>query len=232
MNIEKSRVDNAKIQNEIMEKVKKYSFKSLSDSELLTLLFNCNCKKDDLTTISQKILDFENGGWHNLNSLSNKTMLDISGLSLINIFRIKACSEIAFRMIQAKRKKSISLKSPESVALFFMEILRYETKEHVITAFFDTKAKFISYKTIHVGTVDSAPVSPSAVLREAILCNAAYMILLHNHPSGDAAPSGPDRDITSRLYKCCNIMGVSLKDHIIIGDNAYFSFLEHNLINA
>lgn len=232
MDTKKYTFNNKLFQKEIINKAIKNDLDSLSDYELLVLLCNCNVRKYNLKTISQKILDFNNGGWQNLKNLSDKNFLDVSGLSTLNKLRIKACFEIAFRIIQSKRKKMVSLNSPKSVALFFMEILRYEKIEHVIAAFFNSKASLISYKTMHVGTINSAPLSPSAILREAILCNATYIILLHNHPSGNESPSNTDRDITNRLSKCCNIMDISLKDHIIIGDNSYYSFLEHNLINT
>ena len=90
----------------------------------------------------------------------------------------------------------------------------------------NTKSRLISEKDISVGTVNSAIVSPREVFVEALQKDAVYIILLHNHPSGDPTPSIEDVQLTMQIRKAGNLIGVELLDHIIIGDNCYVSLKE------
>ena len=93
----------------------------------------------------------------------------------------------------------------------------------------NTKAKLIGECVISVGTVDTALVSPRELFIEALQRNASAIILLHNHPSGDPAPSREDVRITRRIYEAGALLGISLLDHIIIGDNCFISLKEQGL---
>ena len=112
-----------------------------------------------------------------------------------------------------------------------MERLRHEKQEFLLCAFFDAKNVFLGDAIISKGAVNYAYVSPREVFRYAFDFEAVMFILLHNHPSGDPTPSEDDVRITQRIQKGAQILQLDLVDHIIIGDNKYYSFKENELIN-
>ena len=84
--------------------------------------------------------------------------------------------------------------------------------------------------TISIGSVNASIVSSREIFMEALNAKAVYLVLLHNHPSGNASPSGADMEVTERICQASKLMDIPLLDHIIIGDNCYYSFKENNLI--
>ena len=94
----------------------------------------------------------------------------------------------------------------------------------------NTKTKLIGEKDISKGTVNYSAISPRELFIEALECGAVYIILLHNHPSGDPTPSQSDIDLTRRIKEAGNIIGIELLDHIIIGNNCYISMAESQLL--
>ena len=90
----------------------------------------------------------------------------------------------------------------------------------------DNQKKYIDKKLLFKGTVNYSLVHPREIFKEAYLLSASYIVCIHNHPSGNASPSGNDIDITKRIKEIENMHGIGLLDHIIIGDNNYYSFFE------
>lgn len=107
--------------------------------------------------------------------------------------------------------------------------LRKETKEHFCTAHVDGKNRIICLEIVSIGTLNQAIVTPRDTFKTALLSNAAAVILIHNHPTGDPSPSSEDIDITRRLTDAGQLLNIRVLDHIIIGDT-YTSFVEMGLI--
>lgn len=119
--------------------------------------------------------------------------------------------------------------SPRQVYELFSE-LRFEAKEHFITLHLDGKNRIVCFDRVSVGSLNQSIVHPREVFRGAILSSAAAIILLHNHPSGDPAPSQEDRSITKRLVEAGNLIGIRILDHVIVGDGQYLSFVESGML--
>jgi DNA repair protein RadC len=94
----------------------------------------------------------------------------------------------------------------------------------------DNKAKIIGINLVSFGTLTQAPVHPREVFKTLILLNAANFITVHNHPSGDPTPSIHDRELTERLVEAGVLMGIFMKDHVVVGEEAYFSFAEEGIL--
>ena len=90
-------------------------------------------------------------------------------------------------------------------------------QEHVILITMDARSRVIGVHTITIGTVNASLIHPREIYRQTILDNAVSIIIAHNHPSGDTTPSAADSDVTSKLYKAGEVIGISLLDHLIIG---------------
>ena len=134
-------------------------------------------------------------------------------------------------MSKSLAKEKLRFSSPESIAAYFMEDLRHLEKEEVQVLFFDGKHGLIGETTISIGTVNSAVSSPREVFLEALKAQAVYIILVHNHPSGDPSPSGQDLLLTRRMKEAGDLIGIELSDHIIIGNQRYYSFREEGVLS-
>ena len=104
-----------------------------------------------------------------------------------------------------------------------MEELRYEEQEQLIVLFLDTRNRLLKEKLMFKGTVNASIVSPREIFLEALEMHAVYIVLVHNHPSGDPSPSQEDIRMTERIYQSGELLGIRLVDHVIIGDCRYYS---------
>lgn len=122
-----------------------------------------------------------------------------------------------------------NITSPRAVFNLF-ESLQHEDRENFCALFLSTKNKPIGLNTISIGSLNASIVHPREVFKPALLASASAIILVHNHPSGDPNPSQEDLQVTRRLVEAGNILGVEVKDHVVIGDGCYCSFKEKDLI--
>jgi len=118
--------------------------------------------------------------------------------------------------------------SPSQIFETF-SFLRAETKESFCSAHLDGKNRIVCLEIVSVGSLNQSIVTPRETFKTALLSNAAAIILVHNHPTGDPTPSTEDLEITRRLREAGDIIGIRILDHIIIGDS-YFSFVESGVI--
>ena len=136
----------------------------------------------------------------------------------------------AKRLSKASYEETVCFTEPKTIAQYYMEDLRHEKLEHMKLLMLNSKAKLLGETTISKGTVNASLVTPRELFIEALQKNAVSIIILHNHPSGDCTPSRNDIAVTDRLIEGSGIFSIELCDHIIIGDNEYYSFYENKLI--
>ena len=108
--------------------------------------------------------------------------------------------------------------------------LMHETKEIFLTLHLDGKNRIQCIDQVSIGSLNQSIVHPREVFKTACLTNAAAIILVHQHPTGDPTPSSEDISITRRLKEAGEIMGIKVLDHIIVGDGEYLSFVERGLL--
>jgi DNA repair protein RadC len=120
--------------------------------------------------------------------------------------------------------------SSESVYACLKPILANQDREHMYGLFLDAKHALIGINHIAMGNMTEAFIHPREVFKCAILLNAAALILAHNHPSGDPSPSREDRLLTTRLAEAGTLLGIALLDHLIIGEDRYYSFADHGTL--
>lgn len=162
--------------------------------------------------------------------MSVQELMDIKGIGMAKAAQLKCICELSRRI--AKRQAAMRLKfsSPDTIAGYYMEDMRYLTKERLILIMLDSRLGLISDIVLSIGTVNSSLVSPSEVFYEACRNKAVSIVLVHNHPSGDSNPSRQDIEVTDKISKAGEILGIHLIDHIIIGDNNYTSLKEYGCI--
>ncbi|MCI9123040.1 MAG: DNA repair protein RadC [Eubacterium sp.] len=213
------------------EKCRKYGAEYLSDAELLAVLIRTGKQGKTSIELAQQFLKDGNGNLLNLYEYSLERIMQIPGLGPVKAVQLKCIAEISKRIAETTRMQNLSFDNPASIAAYFMEQMRHEPKEQVRVCLLDMKCHFLGSCVLSIGTVNASILSPRDIFREALRANAAFVILLHNHPSGDPRPSREDQKITAHIAECGRMLQIGLADHIIIGDNQYYSFREKGLLD-
>lgn len=204
--------------------------KALSDAELLAIILKTGTRNLTSMELARELLSRCQGNLLNLYELSYEQLLEIRGIGTVKAIQLKAVAELSRRIARTDRGYRLSLGSPASIADYYMEEMRHRRKEAFVGAFFDAKCKFLGDSVISTGSVSQAFVSPMELFRKALMRSAVMIVILHNHPSGDPAPSEEDIQLTRRVEKGAQLLGLTLADHIVIGDNRYYSFRENHML--
>lgn len=195
---------------------------SLSNSELLAILMNTGMKGEPVTMMAQRLLHTA-GGLTGLTRMDFHEMAGVKGVGESKAARIKAAIELGKRVTALSVHERPKIEAPEDVHhLLGMEMAMLEQEELRIIAL-DTKNRVMGIETIYRGTVNSASIRTAEVFAPAVRRNATSMILVHNHPSGDPAPSSADISTTIELVNAGRILEVRVLDHIIIGQGRHVS---------
>lgn len=212
------------------EKCLHYGAEYLSDAELLAVIIRTGTTGRKSIDVAQEILNRNEKSLLNLYHMNFKELMEIPGIGTVKAVQLKCLAEITKRMTKAVRIREVTLNSASSVAAYYMEELRHEDRENLMLCMFDSQCVLLGEEIISIGTVNASLVSPREIFIRALAHQAVYIILLHNHPSGVPLPSTQDRLVTRKVQECGELVGIHLSDHIIIGDNQYFSFKEENLL--
>jgi len=213
------------------EKCEKYGASVLSDAELLAVIIRTGTKQQRVIDLAVNILNYSTAypGLKGLNYLSLQDLTKIKGIGRVKAIELLCLTEITKRMSKEIHLDSLKLITPKSVADYYMQDMRHLTYEQVLLIMMDSKNKILKDLVISSGTVNASIMPTREVFVHAVQYEAVNIILLHNHPSGDPTPSAEDIRVTKRLADAGNLIGITLHDHIIIGDNRYISLKEQGL---
>jgi len=205
---------------------------ALNEHELLAIILGQGTRDTSALELANQLLSTYEGLRH-LQKASLEELIQVKGVGSAKAASIKAAFEIGRRVSKGVETRFL-IKSPEDVTQFVKQILIQEMRdydrEHFMVLYLDRKGGLIVKEDISIGGLHSSIVHPREVFKTAVKRSAASMILAHNHPSGDPAPSREDIDITRRLIEAGHIMGIEILDHVIIGENTYCSLKEKGLI--
>ena len=211
------------------ERLINYGAENLSDEELLAIILKTGYKDMSVKELSAYILSVFNGV-ENLKNLNFHKIKQIKGIGEAKACTLLALSEISKRMNRKiSSLKGVKLNSSEKVFEFYKNKID-NSQEHVYCIYLDASKRVIEEKLLFIGTVNYSLMHPRDIFKEAYLLNATSIICVHNHPSGDVRPSNEDINMTERLRSVGIIMGILITDHIIIGNDTYYSFLENGKI--
>jgi DNA repair protein RadC len=211
------------------ERMITYGAASVSNVELLAILLRTGTHHESAITLSQRLLH-EVGGLRGLADRSVEQLRELRGIGTAKALQIQAAIELGKRMSKSKLDEVPTIRSPQDVSKLVMEDLRYLHQEHFVCLFLNTKNAVIGRETLSVGSLNATLVHPRELFRAAIKKSSAAVICVHNHPSGDPTPSTEDIQLTHRLVEAGKIIGISLLDHIIIGDRKFISMKEQGLV--
>jgi DNA repair protein RadC len=204
---------------------------ALSETELLAIVLrNGNASTGESAIDHARLLLSQFGGLKGIDEASVSELAAIKGIGPAKVAEIKACLEIAKRMGSQKWQTGEPLRSSEDVYRHFRENLGREKRELFYVVLLNNKNRKIREVKISEGSLTASLVHPREVYNPVIRESAAAVIFVHNHPSGDPAPSPEDIDITKRLKEVGDVMGVRVLDHVVIGYDRFFSFSDKGML--
>lgn len=215
------------------EKCLSFGPEYLTDAELLAIIIRTGTKGENSMFLANKILKASNSekGLLGLCSLSRQELMNIKGVGKVKAIQIQCICELARRFSRLKACRGLQFTTPESIAEYYMQDLCHEKQEKLLLLMLNAKNKLIESKMIFQGTVNASYISPREIFIECLRYEAVNLILIHNHPSGDATPSKEDVLVTKRIKQVSELIGLQLLDHIIIGDHCYTSMRESGVIS-
>lgn len=209
------------------ERLMKYGVIALSDYELLAIILRTGTKELSVLELARKvIIQFQNLG--EFRNITINELCRIKGIKEAKAVEILAAIEFGKRIGNYVRNKVI-IKSSNDVYLYIKNELEGLDEERLVCIYLNTKCEVIEKKIISIGTINSTSFDFKKVLRWALKLNAIYIVLVHNHPTGDPIPSKQDIQATKEAVKASSMFDIKIIDHVIIGDNKYFSFKEKNI---
>ena len=206
------------------ERLIKLGPKALSTAELLAILLRTGNKKENVLELSKRLMND-----YDLKTLSRIRINNLKrtfGVGEAKACQLIACFELGRRTSCLKNGRCKTVNSAKDIANVLIPELAELKKEHFIGLFLDSRKKLIKKETIFIGSLDSAIIHPREIFKIALAESAAAVILAHNHPSGDPNPSEEDIEITKQIMKAGDVLGITVLDHVIIGDNKYKSLNE------
>lgn len=203
--------------------IKEKTMQAKSNSELLKVLVGCGASYFQGECISEM-----------LNTLANMPEEQYNGQS--NYPAMRKRLEALLEVLERSKKEAPSLhegtviNQSSKVASHFIPLLQDEKQEHFYAVILDNKYRIIEKKLITLGTLNRSLVHPREIFAPAVELRAAAVMLVHNHPSGNSKASHQDVEITKRLCEVGKIIGINVVDHVIIGKDEYFSFVDEELM--
>ena len=211
------------------EKCLEYGASSLDNAELLAAIIRTGTNGLSSIQLAEKLL--ENAG--NLNGLygmSISELMQIKGIGKAKAVQICCILELSRRIAKQKARERLDFSNAETIAEYYMEDMRHLSVEKVMLLLLDGRHRLMKEILLSKGTANSSWVPVRNIFVEALRCEAVYMILIHNHPSGYPEPSREDLIITRQIKEAGELLGIPLSDHIIIGDKCYTSLREQNMM--
>lgn len=217
------------------ERCKAFGAKALTDGELLAMILRTGSKDYDALNLSYDLLTSA-GPTIGLASLMYKSveeLLAIKGIGEIKAMQIQCVLEISRRIWKKEiMATQIYFTNPKTCADFYLQDMKYLEREEMRLVFLDSRLRKITDMILSKGTVNYSLISVRDILIETLKRQAVNVIMVHNHPSGNPEPSEADKAMTKKVMVGLEAVGVSLNDHIVLGDNSYFSFRENGLLDA
>ncbi len=213
------------------EKLLHNGAQSLTEAELLAIILrtgNASTKETALDHARALLTRFK--GAKGIDEAPLEELRAVKGIGPAKVAQLKASLEMARRLGQKKWKAGEPLQSPENVFLHFQNKFRKENREIFYVVLLNNKNRLIREVKISEGSLTASLVHPREVYHPAVRESAAAVLFVHNHPSGDPAPSPEDIEITRRLKEVGEMMGIRVLDHVVIGHDQYFSFTDRGML--
>jgi DNA repair protein RadC len=213
------------------EKMIHFGAGCLSNAELIGIIIRTGNRNATAVEVGRQVLKyFENdlSQFYDMDILELERNKELSGIGHVKACQIKAAIELGMRVHQ-KNPVEVKITSPQNIADLLMDTMQFLKQEAFKIILLDTKNKVIKIENISLGILNASLVHPREVFVKAIKQHSASIVLVHNHPSGDPTPSDEDKNITKRLVKAGELLGIPVLDHIIIGNDKFISLKQEKV---
>ena len=204
----------------------------LSDAELLAIMLRTGTRNKTPIELGRDILKLagDDMGLLGLYHFNIKALIQIPGIGEVKAVQLLCIAEIAKRTSNMQARPDLTFDKPETVAAYYMERMRHKDTEQLLLVLLDAKRHILNESVLSTGTFNATLISPRDICVRAMRNEASYIVILHNHPSGDPTPSRQDVLVTQKIKEVSDLVEIPLLDHIIIGDNRYTSFIQKGLL--
>lgn len=199
------------------------------DYEIIELLLTLGTPRKDCKDAAKEAMA-KFGTLQAVLEASPEELYDIKGIGPKNLFGIKLIKAVAERYLEKRMIHKDLVRNSQELFDYLYHRLRDKSREHFQVIYMDAKNRILKTETLFVGTLTASSVYPREVVSGSLLNRAAALIFVHNHPSGDPNPSTEDIAVTRELIFACKAVGITVHEHLVIGDNRYFSFADQGYI--
>ena len=220
------RIKDKPINERPREKLLELGKESLTDSELLSIIIKTGLKEENVETISLNLLNKYK--LEDLIDIELEELTSIKGIGKVKAIELLSCIELGKRIYLKQSKKLTKLSTPKEIYEYVKYLFIDKNQEIFYCLYFNNKQELINKKLLFIGTINQSITHPREVFKEAYKLSASTIICIHNHPSNDTTPSNADILFTNSLVEIGKIQGIPIIDHIIVGKDNYYSFLENN----
>ncbi|MBQ7137147.1 MAG: DNA repair protein RadC [Bacilli bacterium] len=211
------------------ERLLKQGSASLSDEELISIILKTGTKSRSVKILAIDVLNLVDD-IQALSEISINKLLSIKGIGMVKAIELIASIELGRRIYREKNNKKVDCSTAVDVYENNRSLFIDKKQEYFYCLYLNNKNELIERKLLFMGTVNRSVVHPREVFKHAYLTSASGIICMHNHPSGDVSPSKDDIMFTKALVEVGRLQNIPILDHIIIGDNNYYSFCEKGII--
>ncbi len=201
----------------------------MHDYELLELLLTFSIPRRDVKPVAKKLISTF-GSLPGVLDADQKELEKLSGVGSMSASLIRLVKELYTTYLAVNLHKQDALSSPEAVINFSRVKLSGLSNEAFMVIYLNVKNEVIDYALLQEGTLDNVAVYPRRIIETALSHHASGVILVHNHPSGNPMPSKEDKLLTKDIVDASLALDIRVLDHLIVGSNGYFSFMENNLL--
>lgn len=211
------------------ERLAKQGSEALNNGELIAILLRTGVKGKNAIQIANNLL-FKYKGLRGIYRAPFSELRGEFGLGLAKAATIKAAIELGHRLSLESPEEKRSISSPKDAADLLLHSMGGLEQEEFRIMLLDRRNKLITTETLYRGSVSSSQIRIAEVFKEGVRKNCSAIILFHNHPSGDPDPSNDDISVTRGIIQAGKILEIEVLDHIIIGNNCWYSMKEHGVV--
>ena len=203
---------------------------TLSNAELIAILIGSGSGNLSAVELARQVLSESGDNLYDLSKLSLEELMQHKGIGEAKAVSIMAALELGRRWSLSSPEERRSINNSKEAYKSFLPLIDDPNKEHFLAAYLNQGNIIIKVERISTGGITLSLADPKVIFKSAMLKEATAIMVCHNHPSGVARPSAEDKKLTDTLVQAGKILDIRVLDHLIIGENSYFSFAEHGLI--
>ncbi len=211
------------------EKALNYGLQTLSNKELLALVLKSAYRNTNVLTLSNDLIN-KAGGFRNLLSLTYDELIEIKGIKKAKALEILAMLEIFKRLSRVDSIEDSNNMNPLKLVDFLRFEIGFKEREEFYLILISSKGIILKAESMYRGTSEYSPVAIDEILRNALRMKTKYVVVAHNHPSNNVAPSQADIALTKAISDGCKTVGLKFLDHLIVSQSSYFSFKSAGLL--